>query len=433
MKIFGIGLSKTGTSSLAQALIILGYKTKDFPGLRNYAPGDLATIDPGLLDKFDALTDTPIPSFFRELDARFPDAKFILTVRDREGWLKSCKKQFNQKLADKQNEAHNRLFMDLYGCTVFDEERFIAGYEKHTQAVLNYFRGRPDKLLTMNVVAGDGWEKLCPYLSKPIPKIPFPKANVTKIRWMKVEDLVQTAKEAGNVLLTMHNLIAAGDTSHNQGTLSLKTLIERLWKGYAELRGGRKYAMNRASLTANSVILDRLSKLNPDIPIISSLMEIPDNHKRTKWNHFWLVDPLDGADGFAAATGEFSVNIALIEDRKPVYGVVHAPLSSTTYYAVSGKSGFKCIEGEPPRRLDASQPSQPDKFRTTPASKALKLCLLAEGASESKSFIFESSEWHSAAAQVVAQAYGKRVVDCESQEVLTYNKPKLKNNAIAVR
>ena len=120
-KIFGIGLSKTGTTSLAQALEALGYRTKDNLGVVTYASGDLSSIDLDVVDAHDALTDTPIPSFYRELDAAYPGSKFILTVRDSNGWLMSCKKQFTQPHAERQNEAHRRLFKDLYGTDFFEE------------------------------------------------------------------------------------------------------------------------------------------------------------------------------------------------------------------------------------------------------------------------------------------------------------------------
>src|SRR5438105_11325665 len=85
-KIFGIGLSKTGTTSLANALQILGYKTKDNMGVVNYATHDLSSVHLEVVEAYDALTDTPIPSFYRELDARYPGSRFILTVRDSDEW-----------------------------------------------------------------------------------------------------------------------------------------------------------------------------------------------------------------------------------------------------------------------------------------------------------------------------------------------------------
>ncbi|MCS6787192.1 MAG: hypothetical protein NZ524_09210, partial [Thiobacillaceae bacterium] len=181
MKIFGIGLSKTGTSSLASALELLGYRVKDYPGIEVYRPGDLSCLDPSLFERYDALTDTPIPSFYRELDRAFPGAKFILTVREREAWLKSCAKQFTEKLAAKQTEAHNRLFIDLYGTAVFEPHKFAAGYDRFVAGVLDHFKHRPQDLLVLDVTAGEGWEKLCPFLHKDIPDLPFPKANVTAI------------------------------------------------------------------------------------------------------------------------------------------------------------------------------------------------------------------------------------------------------------
>src|SRR5205807_261378 len=126
-KIFGIGLSKTGTTSLANALQILGYNTKDNMGVVKYAAGDLSSVDLDIVDAFDAVTDTPVPSFYRELDARYPGSKFILTVRDSDGWLKSCKKQFTQRFAEVQTDAHKRLFTDLYGTDVFDVQGFTVG------------------------------------------------------------------------------------------------------------------------------------------------------------------------------------------------------------------------------------------------------------------------------------------------------------------
>ena len=164
-KVFGIGLSKTGTTSLARALEILGYNTRDYLGVTRYSPGDLTSIDLDEVNANDAFTDTPIPSFYRELDKMYPGSKFILTVRDMDGWLKSCKKQFTQKLADKQNEANINLFMDLYGCFVFDEEkdetssfdnRDIAnvGHGAGPQTAKTLFDLGPDVLITGNGPGG---------------------------------------------------------------------------------------------------------------------------------------------------------------------------------------------------------------------------------------------------------------------------------------
>ena len=173
MKVFGVGLSKTGTTSLARALEILGYSVKDCLGITKYLKGNISSIDKTALESYDALTDTPIPNFYQELDKEYPGSKFILTVRDMDGWLKSCKKQFNQKLAEKRSDAANQLFLELYDTVTFDEEKFRSGYKKFTESVLEYFKDRPGDLLVIDISKGEGWEKLCPFLNKPIAKYYF--------------------------------------------------------------------------------------------------------------------------------------------------------------------------------------------------------------------------------------------------------------------
>lgn len=424
MKLFGIGLSKTGTTSLAHALEILGYRTRDYPGLEHYSAGDLTSIDAGMLEAHDALTDTPIPSFYRELDARYPGAKFILTVRDAEGWLKSCKKQFTEKLAAKQNEAHNQLFMELYGCTVFDEQKFLAGYERFVSSVLEYFKNRPQDLLVINVVAGEGWEKLCPFLGKPVPEIPFPKANVTQITWMNIDDIVAVARRAGRITLRGY-----------QQRQKFGTIGKILYL----LRGGDAGALRRASLEAHEAILDGLKKLNAQTAVLSRESSAIPYAERAHWNHIWLVDPLDGAEAFLGASGGFTVNIALIQDGAPIYGVVYAPVTDTVYYARIGKGAFK-LEGEKsPRQLNAletlttkSEALEREKHSPTRGGRALTICRVAEGQIDSCTFAEPSQEWEIAAAHLIATNAGKRVQDCRSKQGLKYNTERLTSECVIV-
>jgi 3'(2'),5'-bisphosphate nucleotidase len=425
MKIFGIGLSKTGTTSLAHALEILGYKTRDYPGLVHYSPGDLTSIDASLLDAYDALTDTPIPSFYRELDAKYPDAKFILTIRDAEGWLKSCKKQFTQKLAEKQNEAHNQLFMDLYGCTVFDEQKFLGGYEKFVSGTLEYFENRPQDLLVINVVAGEGWEKLCPFLGQPVPEIPFPKANVTQITWMNIDDIVAVARRAGQITLRVYQ--------QRQKAGAVGKMLHAL-------RGGNAGALQRASQAAHEAIVDGLKKLNAQIPVLSRESSAVPYSERAQWNHIWLVDPLDGAEAFLGIDGGFTVNIALIQDGAPIYGVVYAPVTDTVYYARIGKGAFKMEGNEAPRRLDALETlgtkanvtPEHEKHTPMPGSRALTMCLVAEGRGDSCACDDPSQEWETAAAHLIATSAGKLVYDCKSKQGLKYNKEHLVSECVIV-
>ncbi len=413
MKIFGIGLSKTGTTSLAAALEILGYRTRDYPGLNSYRPGDLSSIDPQVLEEHEALTDTPIPSFYRELDARFPGARFILTVRSMDGWLLSCKKQFNAKLAERQNEAHNRLFMDLYGTTVYDEALFRGGYQRFVDGVLAHFKDRPQDLLVLDVAGGDGWEKLCAFLDKPVPEMPFPKANVTRIRWMDLQELVSIAREAGNELLSVHRILAPAD----DGSPRLPSLVR---KTMYSMRGGRPFALEAAAAAAKKVMLRRLSRLNAEIPIVARDSHDLPHAERLRWNRFWLVDPLDGEAGFGTSEGGFTVNLALIEDGKPIAGVVHAPLVGTTWYAMVGKGAFKAVAGGNATRLTADTAMPPPSAAGAAPSRALALCLQVETIAGGS--LAGTMAWHSAAPHALARLIGRRVVGAGSNAELAYNR-----------
>ncbi len=415
MKIFGIGLSKTGTTSLAHALEILGFKTKDNLGIIRYSPGDLSSVDKTALETYDALTDTPIPSFYKELDASYPGAKFILTLRDMDGWLKSCQKQFSTKLASKQTEAHRKLFMNLYGTTVFDENKFRTAYDNFVNEVHEYFKDRPQDLLVMNLTAGDGWEKLGPFLGKAIPLTPFPKANVTRITWMNINDIVSVAKRGGQITLQ----------AYQQGQS-----VGVIGKALRALRGGDAGALQRASRAANKVIVDGLKKLNNETPVLSRESSATPYSERVKWNHIWLVDSLDGAEAFLRADGDFSVNIALIQDGAPIYGIVYAPTTDTAYYASVGKGAFKTVGAREPQHLDtheniATKPktiSEPEKHSSMPGSRALTICRVAEGLIDCCIVDEPSQEWEIAAAQIIATNAGKRMYDCKTKQELKYNK-----------
>ena len=421
MKIFGIGLSKTGTTSLAGALEVLGFRTRDYPGLTTYTPGDLASIDPVVLGENDALTDTPIPSFYRALDQHYPGARFILTVRDMDGWLLSCKKQFTAKLADKQNEAHNRLFMDLYGTTVFDETLFRSGYQRFVDGVLDHFRDRPQDLLILDIAAGQGWDELCAFLGKPVPAVPFPKSNVTRILWMDLQALVSIAKEAGDELLRAHRSVALADSGGKSPAL-IPSLVRM---AVYSLGGGRPSALETATAAAQKVLTRQLERLNAEIPVVSRQAHAAPLAERARWSHLWLTDPLDGEAGFGTAAGEFTVNIALIENQKPIAGVVHAPLTGTTYWAMVGKGAFKAIGNGTPSTLKgpegpSSEPAAPGA--PAPPSKALALCRLLECGGDAAEEFVESMEWHSAAPHAVARLIGRRLLVGDGTNELAYNK-----------
>lgn len=447
-KIFAIGLSKTGTTSLARALEIIGFKTRDYLGVSSYRAGDLSSVNLDEINANDAFTDTPIPSFYRELDVTYPGSKFILTVRDRDAWLKSCKKQFNQNHADKQSEANNRLFMDLYGCTVFDEEKFSRGYENFVNGVMQYFRDRPQDLLILDVAAEVGWEVLCAFLGKSVPNVPFPKANVTQIRWININDVVDVIKLAGKEILAAHEIIQANIAlQEKQRTRQSGTRRSVLGKASYVLRGGAAGMQKAARKKAYKVITKRLRELNPRIPVISTEFNDVPYSQRSGWNHFWLVDTLDGDEGFMDPQAAFTLNIALIEDRKPNLGVVYAPTSDTVYYATGGNKAFKIdrwghqipIQAQihPKRSIssDKSRIATGAENDKNPASMstALAICQAAEGKSHVAQLLDETMEWETAGAHAVLHAAGMKLIGRSSKKELAYNKESFKNHPINIQ
>jgi Sulfotransferase domain len=191
-KIFGIGLSRTGSTSLTEALTILGYRAVHFPTdpvtqreyFRFFAR-QADTLQLSLLREYDAVTDNPVSCAYRELDRAYPGSKFILTVRDQESWLRSCElwwDRFVTPLCRDDDARPIRSFMRLvglvtYGTSRFDAGRFARAYQAHLAEVTGYFRGRPGDLLVMNICGGDGWPQLAPFLGAPVPDRSFPHRN----------------------------------------------------------------------------------------------------------------------------------------------------------------------------------------------------------------------------------------------------------------
>jgi hypothetical protein len=188
-RIFGIGLTRTGTTSLTAALDVLGYRTFHFPADDATRDQILALLAEGgdslrlpLLERIDVATDTPVCATFEALDAGYPGSKFILTTRDREPWLDSCKQLWEswampylrehpgEPLAVYVEAIHARL----YGTQTFDRGRFSRAYDDYIERVRRHFRNRPADLLTVDVCAGAGWEPLCGFLNLPIPDTKFP-------------------------------------------------------------------------------------------------------------------------------------------------------------------------------------------------------------------------------------------------------------------
>jgi hypothetical protein len=176
MKIFGIGLARTGTTSLARALRTLGYKTLHAECDILKIIDDNLVVRPEVIEKYDAIIGTPLSTSYETLDNLY-DAKFIYTQRRLNTWLESCEKMFVPELPI--DDCHIKLHDDLYGSKYFDREKFNAGAIKHADEVMKYFNGK-DNFLALGICEGEGWDKLCGFLEKSLPIKDFPHLSKTR-------------------------------------------------------------------------------------------------------------------------------------------------------------------------------------------------------------------------------------------------------------
>ena len=189
--------------------------------------------------------------------------------------------------------------------------------------------------------------------------------------------------------------------------------------------------LTAADLASHRTIVAGLEALAPQLPVLSEeSAEIP-AHERARWSRYWLVDPLDGTREFVKRNGEFTVNIALIDDGRPVIGVVQAPVTGELWYAWAG-GGAWSEHGAAPRRIATRPRATPLVVagsrshasareaalleRVAPIEKlalgsSLKFCRIAEGAADLYLRLGPTSEWDTAAAQCVLEEAGGAVTD----------------------
>lgn len=203
-----------------------------------------------------------------------------------------------------------------------------------------------------------------------------------------------------------------------------------------------------ADLTSNNSIEEQLKKEYSDIPIISEENLIYSWEQRQSWDKCFIVDPLDGTKEFIKKNGEFTVNIAYIENGLPVEGIIYAPVTDRLYYSYKGKA-FKRVEGVESKLPLAKSSDEfivvesrshknkqtTDYFKLlkkkypnlklTTIGSSLKFCLIAEGSAAIYPRLGKIMEWDVAAAHALIKACGGDIVDFHTKESLTYNKEDL--------
>ncbi len=210
--------------------------------------------------------------------------------------------------------------------------------------------------------------------------------------------------------------------------------------------------VTEADMTAEKIICDGLKILTPEIPVVGEEHVAAGDHVDLTQTYFWLVDPIDGTADFVKRNGEFTINIALVENEMPIFGVVYAPVLETIYYtetanrAVMEHNGKRsvlktravpsagyavlnsrthCDETVVAQMLDGLPVSE-----RKPCGSSLKFCLIAAGQADVYPCSHRTKEWDTAAAHAVLRAAGGEVYDAETRRVLTYRKAGLKNPTI---
>jgi len=213
--------------------------------------------------------------------------------------------------------------------------------------------------------------------------------------------------------------------------------------------------LTEADRRSHDTILAGLLAAYPDIPCVSEEGRSIPYATRRAWSRCWMVDPLDGTKEFIKKNGEFTVNIALIEDGHPVLGVVSQPVTGTVYAAARGNGAYRFLTDGSVTRLTAGAhyrslsrvrvvasrshltPETADfiaaleaegkEVELTSAGSSLKLCLVAENSADVYPRFGPTMEWDTAAAHAVALEAGRTVLAHPSGEPLRYNKESLLN------
>lgn len=182
-KIFGVGLSKTGTTSLGHALELLGIETVHYPyDERTYEELTHSKYKLSILNTCQAIVDITVAPYYEQLDRAHPKSKFILTIRDKDAWLNSVEKHWERIQSCLERDHKFSRFTrfitaSTYGTWTFEPGRFSYVYDVHTKNVKDYFEGRCEDLLIMDICGGQGWNLLCPFLGIPVPPNLFPHFN----------------------------------------------------------------------------------------------------------------------------------------------------------------------------------------------------------------------------------------------------------------
>ncbi len=253
---------------------------------------------------------------------------------------------------------------------------------------------------------------------------------------IEIQNIIDTAIEAGTAIIEIYN---SDDFN-------------------VEIKSDNS-PLTRADITSHNLIKEKLISLYPSIPILSEEGKDISYEERKNWDRFWLVDPLDGTKEFIKKNGEFTVNIALIENNEPILGIIYAPaynndinnsssFPGVLYYGQKEIGSFKQVAGSEVIRLPSSEnkgnikavrsrshasSEEEEIFRkynvkeTISVGSSLKFCIVAEGLAQIYYRHGPTNEWDVAAGYAIAKYAGADISG------LSFNKQNLLNNSFLVQ
>lgn len=242
-----------------------------------------------------------------------------------------------------------------------------------------------------------------------------------------IPDLLSIAEEAGEAILQVYDVSDESRSDQAAG------------KNVAFTTKDDDSPVTKADHAAHEVIAAGLRRIAPEIPQLSEEGDIPSFEARSAWTQYWLIDPLDGTKEFINRNGEYTVNIALIDNHQPVLGIVYVPVKKVFYYGVKGQGSWKKSsagvtsiaarkigEGgqvkvvasrrhgaEEVERMISEAEKAFGRVEKVSMGSSLKICMLADGSADWYPRLALTSEWDTAAAQAVLEAAGGVIYDDE--------------------
>jgi len=245
------------------------------------------------------------------------------------------------------------------------------------------------------------------------------------------------------------------ETSYLAGDKILEIYNDNNYKSSIEIKKDAS-PLTIADKASNSVIVDSLKKITNEIPILSEEEKEIDYSTRKKWNRFWLVDPLDGTKEFINRNGEFTVNIALIENNTPIMGIVYSPVKEKLWYGLKDHGSFIINNKQEPIKISKKEPSngtikivssrshanneklknylkQFKKYELVNMGSSIKMCLVADGTAHYYPRFGPTMEWDTGAAHAVVKYANGNIYNIDTDEELNYNKENLLNPGFIVK